>query len=173
MRRLESDLHAALEGLVVRLRFAARETFTHGLHDEALLRDARLLQLERNRVGALLRQPLVELVIAARIGESRDADSHIRQAREQGPELCETRTIAVAHRVLTGAELNRRTDLAGLALDVAERAFECIDLAGERCGLGLARGERVTFLLTVLAHETTSDGSDHHTHRATSGCTDD
>src|SRR5438128_2293851 len=61
LRRFETYFDAAFEGLVVRLGFAAREALTHGLDDHPLARHTGFFQLERDAIGPLLRQGLVQL----------------------------------------------------------------------------------------------------------------
>src|SRR5687767_4199473 len=54
--RLGADLDAALERLVIRDRFAARESLAHGLDDHAFLGHTGFLELECHHLRALLRQ---------------------------------------------------------------------------------------------------------------------
>src|SRR5688572_19523221 len=166
-RRLEADLDATLEGLVVGCGFTAREAFAHALDDQPLLRHAGLRQLERHHFGPFLREALIERVVATRIREPRDAHADVLELGHQRAQLLQPRAIAVAHRGLPRTELHRRAHAARLGLNIGQRKIQRLDVRSQPGRLGLARRERLALLVAAFPH----DGADGRTDESADGAT--
>src|SRR5689334_16247786 len=173
LARLQPDLDAALERLVVRDGVGAGESLAHGFDRQTLFRNAGFLELARHHLGALLRQAQVERLVTARVGVTGNPDANIRQSRDQRAELGEPGLVAVTDAGLAGTELHRRTDLARLAFDRRERSVQRLHLVRELRGLGLAPGELLTLLLAVLAHDGANRGAHDGTNGPSGRATDD